>query len=142
MKITAQGRVSNIITTPGTLTFTIHFGTVASPVVLFASQALALNAVAKTNVTWWLELLFTLRANTNTTSNFMAIGTWQSEAVIGSPLPSAGGSGTLIIPASAPAVSSNFDNQAAHTIDLMATFSISNAGNSIQTHMYKVENIF
>lgn len=136
LKLTAHGRISNIVTTPGTLTFNVRFGAVT----VATSGALALNVVAKTNVSWWLKWLLTCRAIGNgTTANMMHQAIWTSESVVGSPLPSAGGAGSLMIPASAPAVGTGFDSTAAQAVDLQAQWSIANAGNSIQTHQYKLE---
>jgi hypothetical protein len=136
LKMTAQGRVSNVVTTPGTLLFQVLFG--ATAVFNNAAAAMNLNVVAKTNVTWWLEILLTCRA-IGASGNLMGIGQWTSESVVGSPAASAGGSGTLFIPPSAPAVGSNFDTTVAQTVDLQAKFSVATAGTSLQVHEYKVE---
>src|SRR5713101_5196271 len=82
--ITAHGRISNIVTTPGTLTWKVKFGSIA----VATSAALQLNAVAKTNVFWWMEWLLVARAiGITTTANFMHNGFWMSESVVGSPVP-------------------------------------------------------
>jgi hypothetical protein len=133
--VEASGRISTVVTTPGTLTFTWRLGgnLVAS------SPAFALNIVAKTNVTWWLRWAMTVRAvGTGTTANCMHTGFWASEAVIGSPLPTVGGSGVLLIPASAPAVGAGFDSTISNISDLFAAWSVANAANSIQVHQYRV----
>lgn len=135
LSLRAAGRVSNIVTTPGTLTFEVRLGSV----VAWSSGALALNIVAKTNVSWLLDLDLTFRTlGAGTAANVLGIGRFTSESVIGSPLPSAGGSGTLLLPASAPAVGTGFDNTASQTLDLFATWSIANAGNSILTHQFRL----
>jgi hypothetical protein len=129
--VEASGRIS----TPGTLTFTWRLGgnLVAS------SPAFALNVVAKTNVSWWLRWAMTARAlGTGTTANLMHMGFWKSEAVIGSPLPTVGGSGELEIPASAPAVGAGFDSTIGNISDLFAQWSVANAANSLQVHQYRV----
>lgn len=135
LRVKATGRVSNIVTTPGTLTLDIRFGAV----IVANGGAMALNVVAKTNVTWWLEWILTCRAiGGTTTANMMHTGQWVSEAVVGSPLPTAGGSGALNLPASAPAVGTGFDSTAAQTVDMFGTWSLNNA-NSIQVHQYTLE---
>jgi hypothetical protein len=131
--VRAHGRISNIVTTPGTITFKLKFGTN----IIANSGALNLNAVAKTNVSFWIDWELTLRA-VGGSANFMHMGMFTSESVVGSPANSAGGSGSLLLPVSAPAVGANFDAKASQQLDLTATWSIANAGNSIQTHMYKV----
>ena len=136
LKITAQGRISTVVTTPGTLTLDVRFGAV----IVANGGPMSLNVVAKTNVPWWLEWVLTCRAiGSGTTSNLMHQAQWQSEAVIGSPLPTVGGVGSLLIPVSAPAVGTGFDSTAAQTVDLFGTWSVANAANSIQLHQYKLE---
>lgn len=135
-RVRAAGRVSTVVTTPGTLTLDVRFGSV----IIATSPAFALNIVAKTNVSWILEWDMTCRAiGGSTSANFMHIGKWTSEAVIGSPVPGTGGSGVLLIPASAPAVGTGFDSTAAQQIDLFGTWSISNAANSILCHQFDVD---
>jgi hypothetical protein len=136
IKITAHGRISTLVTAPGTLTLDIRFGAV----IIANGGAMALNIVAKTNVPWVLEWLLTCRAiGSGTTTNMMHQGMWTSEAVIGAPLPTVGGAGSHLLPNAAPAVGTGFDGTAAQTIDLFGTWSVANAANSIQVHQYKVE---
>jgi hypothetical protein len=128
-RLGVRGRASNIVTTPGTLTFTARYGTTAIGV----SQAIQLNATAQTNVSFMLDLLFTCRAE-GSAGNFMFQG-WAESVAFGS-------GSTLqrvMIPASAPAVGGNADLSVNGFIDLMGTFSIANAGNSIQIHQYALE---
>lgn len=132
VRVTAKGRVSNIVTTPGTLTLDIGIGATN----LWTSGAMALNTTAKTNVTWILEVEMVLRTLGNgSASNFMSIGQWTSESVVGS---AAGVANTICGPASAPAVGGNFDAATANIWDLFGTWSLNNA-NSIQVHNFKIE---
>jgi len=138
LRIRASGRISTLVTSPGTMTFKVKFGSIA----VATGPAFALNAVAKTNVTWWLEWALTARTiGAATTATFMHTGQWTSEAIIGSPVPGTGGSGTLLIPASAPAVGTGFDSTSANVVDLTATWSVANAANSILLHQYACESI-
>ncbi len=143
LKITAQGRISCVVTTPGTVLYQVLFG--ATAVYNNGAAAMNLNVVAKTDVAWWLEILMTVRTmsftGTAATATLMCQGQWSSEAVVGSPLPSAGSSGTLFIPASAPAVSPTFDPTASQKIDLQAKFSVATATTAMTLHQYKVESL-
>lgn len=130
----AQGRVSNIVTTPGTLTLELRMASGAT--VIASGGAMALNTTAKTNVPWKLRWVLTCRA-AGTTGNFMHQGSWISESVVGSAAPAAGGAGTHLLPNAAPAVGSNIDTSAAQTLDLYATWSLNNA-NSIQVHQFQL----
>lgn len=135
-RIRAAGRISNIVTTPGTLTLDIR----AAGVVAFNGGAMSLNVVAKTNVTWMADIDLVVRAiGSGTNAQLFGIGKFISESVIGSPLPTVGGSGVLLMPASAPAVGTGFDSTAAVALNMFAAFSLT--GNSIQLHQFSVQRL-
>jgi hypothetical protein len=128
----ATGRVSNIVTTPGTLT--LRLNDVATVQNLAVGGAMALNAAAKTNVAWWLDWLLTVRTNDLSSGiTFMHQGRWMSESVVGA---AAGTAGTIMLPASTPVVGTGYSDPASAltTLDLTAQFSIANAGNAIRMH--------
>lgn len=134
MKITAQGRISCVVTTPGTARFQVRHAAIS----IFDTGALNLNVVAKTTVPWWLEILLTCRAiGSGTSANVFGIGQFASEAVVGAPLPSAGGNGSLLCPVGAPAVGTGFDSTIANIMDLFFTQTV--ATGSLTVHQYKVE---
>lgn len=134
LRLKAWGRISNIVTSPGTFTFDFRLG----GTVVFNGGAMALNAVAKTNVSWELEMMMKVVA-VGSAATILGVGRWISESVIGSPLPSAGGSGALMLPSSAPAVGTSFDSRGALSPDLFGTWSVNNAGNTIQLHVATLE---
>lgn len=132
IRILAHGRISNIVTTPGTLALELKFGATS----VAASGAMALNIVAKTNVPWSLEWDLTCRAvGSGSSANLMHQGRWWSESVIGAPLPSAGGVPCHMLPNSAPAVGTGFDSTSSQVVDLFGTWSLNNA-NSITCHQF------
>lgn len=135
LKVTASGRISNVVTTPGTARFDVRIG----GIVVFDSLAMNLNIVAKTNVGWWLEILMTCRAvGSGVVTTLMGQGKWASEAVIASPLPAVGGSGQFLLPiGSAPAVGNGFDNTLANAVDLFFTQTV--ATGSMTLHQYSLE---
>lgn len=139
-RVTATGRITTVVTTPGTLTLALRMGP-TSAIVAAASQAFALNIVAKTAVSWYLDLLLTVRSvGASTSATFMPMGKWASEAVIGSPLPAAGGIGTHSWQASTPVVGTGWDSTVANVVDLFATWSINNA-NSITCESFALESL-
>jgi hypothetical protein len=140
LRIRAMGRVSNVATTPGTLTLRLRLGgTGITGIVAAASSAMALNTTVKTNVTWILDWDVTMRSvGSVTTATAMHSGTWTSESAVGSP---AGAAGACAIPASAPAVGTGFDSTIANQLFLTAQFSVLTATTSIQSHSYKLESI-
>jgi hypothetical protein len=117
VKINATGRITNVVTTPGTARYDVRLG----GTVVFDTNAMPLNIVAKTNVGWWLEVMLTCRA-VGTTGNLFGQGLWQSESYIGSPAATAGGNGSIMLPYNAaPAVGANFDTTIAQTFDMFFT---------------------
>jgi len=142
IRVHAAGRVSNIITTPGTLTLDLRLGPADPPTIVVANGgAMSLNIVAKTNVPWRLTWDLTCRAIGNgTLANLMHQGEWCSESVIGSGIPTAGGAGTHLLPNAAPAVGTGFNSTVGLFMDLFATWSLNNA-NSILCHQFHVEEL-
>lgn len=135
LKVTATGRISNIVTTPGTITLDVRFG----GTVVFNGGAVSMNTTAKTNVGWTLEAWLTCRSiGASTSATMLGQGRLTSESVVGS---ASGVANTANLPASAPAVGTGFDSTAALAVDLFATFSVSNANNSIQVHQYVLESL-
>ena len=138
-RVRATGRVSTLVTTPGTLTLALRLAAVD----FFSSGAMTLNIVAQVNVNWELDVMFTVRAvGATTTANCLGQGTFRSHAVIGSPLPTVGGAGVHMLPYNAaPAAGTGFDSTAALLMDLFGTWSVNNAANSITCHQFLVEDL-
>lgn len=135
VKATLRGRISNIATTPGTLTLDMRFGAV----IISALGALNLNVAANTNASFELEILAVIRAlGTGTSANALVTARCTSRALIGSALVAAGGDQTIILPDTAPAVGTGFDSTASQLVDVFGTWSLNNA-NSIQVHQSIIE---
>lgn len=133
--IHATGRISNIVTTPGTLILRFRMGPTAN-IIASVTRAISLNIVAKTNVGWELEWYFTVRAiGAGTSCNWMHNGSFTSESIIGSP---AGASGSAALQ-DAPAVGTGFDSTVANLTSLTQQFSLT--GNSMQLHTYGLESL-
>lgn len=137
LRIKASGLVSCVVTTPGTARFDVRLGAT----VVFDSQAINLNIVAKTNVHWNLEINLVCRSiGSGTAATLAGQGWWMSEAVVGSPLPTAGGSGMVMIPYNAATVvGPGFNSTAAATLDLFHTQTV--ATGSIIVQQYTVESL-
>lgn len=132
LQLRAGGRVSNVVTTPGTLTLDVR----GQGIVVFNGQAIPLNTTAKTNVPWGLTIDMELRSvGSGTSAQFLSTGVWTSESVVGSAV---GEARSAALPVStAPAVGTGFNSGALFSLDLFATWSLNNA-NSIQTHWYEL----
>lgn len=131
--IEASGRISTLAATPGTLLFVVRAGATN----ITATPTFALNVNAKTAVTWWLRWDLTVRS-VGSAASVMNTGFWTSEAVIGSPTPAVGGSGTLLIPPTAPAAGTTFDSTVSNIIDLRAQWSVADPANQLTLHQYRL----
>lgn len=138
MAFSLGGRISTLVTTPGTLTLTLRLGSVD----VFSSGAMALNTTAQTNVHWEMIGELVVRAvGPTTVTTFMPKGCkFFSHAVIGSPAIGAGPAGCQMLPYNAaPAVGSGIDYTISQAVNVMGTWSVSNAANSIQLHAGHVD---
>lgn len=131
LHLRASGRISCVVTTPGTARFSLGIG--ANDI--FDTLAMPLNIVAKTNVGWDMEVHGTVRA-AGTTANIMWSGQWMSEASINTALPATGpGPGGQSVPYNtAPVVGANFDSTVANLLDFFFTQTV--ATGSCTLHQY------
>lgn len=133
LHLKAFGRISCVVTTPGTARFDLSAGVAGTA--FFDTLAMPLNIVAKTNVLWTLEAEGIVRAVGNAANIFWA-GKWLSEASINTAVPSTGpGPGGQNVPYNtAPVVGANFDHSVAQIIDFNFTQTV--ATGSITLHGY------
>jgi hypothetical protein len=137
-RVTASGRISSVITTPGTARFDIRIG----GVVAFDSLAILLDSVAAhTNVGWLLEVMLTCRAiGASTVTTLFGQGRWTCEDILGVPASAPKGCLTAMLPwNSAPAVGTGFDNTAANTVDMFFTQTVGTG--SMTLHQFQIEEI-
>lgn len=141
-KIEVRGAISNIVTTPGTIQFLVKMGTTASPVTVFDSGTVQLNATAHTTLPFSLDI--DLRADkdnhgSGTTTKLMGLGTLTGLmfTLTAGQTDSAQGHQTILVPQTAPALGAGFDDSIVNTPDFWAGFSISNAGNGIRIDQYR-----
>lgn len=131
------GRISCAAVTPGTARFDIDMGA-AGTTIVYDTLALNLNVTAKVTVPWIFDVTLVCRAVGNgALTTFFPTAYFASEAVVGSPLPSAGGSGLLIVPTGTPAVGAGMDNTAASALDAFFTQTV--ATGSLTVHNYIVQ---
>lgn len=135
--IRMSGRISCVVTTPGTARLDVCLGS-AGTTIVFDTLALNLNIVAKTTVPWIFDCLLVCRAvGTGTSTTFFPTAYFASEAVVGSPLPTVGGNGFLNVPVGTPAVGAGCDNSAAAPLDVFFTQTV--ATGSFTVHNYIVD---
>lgn len=139
IRIQMGGRISCVVTTPGTARLDICLGA-AGTTIVFDTLALNLNIVAKTTVPWIFECVLACRAvGAGTATTFFPLAWFASEAVVGSPLPAVGGNGFLNVPVGTPAVGAGCDNTATQILDVF--FTQTAATGSFTVHSYRVDVI-
>lgn len=135
-----MGGLSNIVTTPGTVTFQIMMGSI----VVWTSGAIQMSTTAHTLIPFNLEVM--LRVDTigsSTTAKFLGMGMLNGIMfTVGAGADSTTVVGQFPVPATAPAVGTGFDSTIANILDFWTGFSISNAGNGVQIYNYTVEQLF
>lgn len=139
IRILAHGRISTVVTTPGTLTLQLRLtDSAATTVSVFSSGAMTLNTTAQVTVPWELDVTCIARS-VGSAGTLFGFGRWCSHAVIGSAAPTAGTAGTHILPYNAaPAVGTAFDMTLENRVDLFATWSVADASNSITLHNFQL----
>lgn len=138
LRVTVQGGIGSLVTTPGTITLQCNMGAVAA----VTSGAVQLNATAHTALPFEAQCLMTCRAvGSGTSANLM--GLWRLHGVMftrtAGQTDNANIGDSLLGPATAMAVGTGFDSTAAQTVDFFAGFSISSASNTIIVQNYLVE---
>lgn len=137
LKFTMSGRISCVVTTPGTARFDFCLGS-AGTTIVFDTAAFNLNIVAKTNVPWRLEVDLVCRAvGSGTATNFFPTAVFQSEAVVGSPLTTVGGNGSLLLPTAGLAVGAGTDSTVNSAVDVFFTQTV--ATGSFTVNNYRIE---
>jgi hypothetical protein len=131
IRVQASGRISSIITTPGTARYDVRFG----GTVVFDGLAILLDTVAgHTTVGWTLDILMTCRA-IGTSGNLWGQGTWACEDILGVPATAPKGVLSAILPwNSTPAVGANFDTTVSQVVDVF--FTQTAATGSMTLHQY------
>jgi hypothetical protein len=129
LKIKVRGGLSNIVTTPGTITFQVMIGSV----VAWTSGALTINGTARTLLPFTLDLdLYVRTIGATTTATLLGMGTFSGVHLTNT-------DATINVPVTAPAAGTGFDSTAAANLDFWAGISVSNAGNGIQVQHYSVD---
>lgn len=121
------GKISNVITSPGTITLRARWGGVAGTV-LAVSDAIAQNIIAQTDDSWEAEFWITCRA-AGAAGSFLTSG----KAFFGNAVAALTGQ-VFLIPSASNAAVGSLDTTAATALSFSAKFSAS--GNSITALQY------
>lgn len=122
LRVSAFGILSNVVTTPGTLTMRLRWGGVAG-VVLAASGAMALDTTARTSYPWWLTAFVICRTQ-GATGTFMSMGAFETPDTLSST--AANLLAQLMTSAGSPAANAvvTVDTTAAKLFSVTAQFSV------------------
>lgn len=141
LQIDVAGAISNIVTTPGTVTFQVMLGSV----VAWSSGAVQLNATAHTTLPFTLSVGLTCQL-TNTSvggavAKLMGLGRLSGVmfTLTAAQVDAVNTPGTFLVPATAPALGTAFDSTVSQTLDFWVGFSINNAGNGVRVDQYDVQ---
>lgn len=145
LRISAEIGISNIVTTPGTMTFQVQVGpAVPATIAAFTTGAIQLNAIAHTTLPARLVIELTCRS----VGNGVLCQLMGQATIVGVMVTATAGQvdgvnshSILMCPATAPALGTGFDSTVANVLDLFGAFSISNAGNGMQVQQYTVESL-
>jgi hypothetical protein len=137
LRIKGCAQVSNVVTTPGTLTLDIRFGAT----VVFNGGAMQMSTTAHTTLPIWYEILLTLRA-IGTNANFMGQGICTGQPMsLTAVADSTTTVATVMMPNTTPAVGNNFDSTATQALDHFGTFSVSTSPTNITLQQFTVESM-
>lgn len=131
--------LSNIVTTPGTVTFQVMMGSI----VVWSSGAVQMTTTANTLTPLELDVVLRLDSiGSGTAAKFVATGRAVAlNLTIGSGANPTVTDTVAVLPVTAPAVGTGFDSTIANILDFWTGFSVSNAGNGIQVYDYAVEQL-
>jgi len=125
--VRASGRISTHASSPGTLTLDLRIGSVT----VFTGGASPTLATSASNVTWVYDATVTCRSiGASTSATLLGTGTLIT-AALSTTTP------IQLLPASSPAVGTGFDSTAAAVLDLFATWSAAQTGNSIRCDQFQ-----
>jgi hypothetical protein len=138
LRLHASGQISCVVTTPGTARFDMRLG----GTVIFDTGPMNLNIIAKVTLPFWFDAMVTCRA-AGAAGNFFGMGRFTSEAVIASPLATAGGVGTIVSsvsggPETLPAVGGAVNTTVSNIFDFQFTQTV--ATGSLTVHQLILES--
>lgn len=137
IRVKASGKISSVITTPGTARFKLKLGSVAA----FDSLAILLDSVAAhTDVGWKLELDLSVRV-IGSAAALIGIGTWTCEDILGVAASPPKAAAVALLPwNSAPANGTTFDSTASQQVDLTFTQTVATGSITLQTYSLEILN--
>lgn len=143
LRVRASGGISNVVTSQPTFTFQVMMGTAQpSNIIAHASQACLTTTTAHTLIPFEYEVIMRLDSEgSGTSAHFLSQGKltgimFPISGAVGDPTASVG---TIMCPATAPAVGTGWDSTVLNYLDFFVGISASSASNGIQIYQYTVE---
>lgn len=132
-----RGGCSNVVTTPGTLTYRIRMGTTTlSATAVVASRALGLDTTAQTNAAFTMDFEIVCRVG-GSSGTCLFTGEVRQFNQLAS---TAANLLPVFLPSSANAAQT-VNTTVANILSVSATFSLNTAGTNITSHEYVLESI-
>lgn len=143
LRIRASGAISNIVTAQPTFTFQVMMGPAQpSTIAVHQSQAVLTTTTAHTLIPFRYEVTMRLDSEgSGTAAKFLSLGELEGIMFVisGAVADPTAGCGTILCPATAPAVGTGFDSTVLNYLDFFVGISASSASNGIQIYKYLVE---
>jgi hypothetical protein len=141
LKYTLIGKISTVITTPGTIIHRLRWGGVAGTALATSGAYAPDPTAASTDLTFWIEWLLTCRT-AGATGTMFCVGTRQiadyDDATVTTII---GNLNMMLMPASAPAAVSSLDTTVAKALSPTVQFSVAGAGTTTTTMMAFLESM-
>lgn len=135
--IKIDASLSNIVTTPGTVTFQVMMGSI----VVLTSGAMIFNDTAHNDLPFGMDIRLTCRAIGSSTTAKLMGQMWLKGVQLtltANEVDNANLSGVFAGPKTAPALGTGFNSEIDNVLDFFTGFSISNGGNGIIIQQYSV----
>ncbi len=135
LRITLASQVSNVATTPGTLTLKVKFGST----IAFSGGAAQLSTTVHTTLPHWWDVLLTCQV-IGASAVLMGQGKSHGQMCLtsGADITT---HGTQLTPNTTPAQGTAFDSTATQVVDITATMSTTTSGTSMAGQQYVLESL-
>jgi hypothetical protein len=135
--LTVAGQISNVVTTPGTLTLDVKFGST----IVFTTGAVQMSTTVHTTLPFWWDCLLTCRSiGASTSATLMGQSKLHGQMILtsGADITT---HGTALAPNTTPAAGTGFASTSAQVVDLFATFSVNTSATNISVQQYVLESV-
>jgi hypothetical protein len=138
LKYVLWGRVSTVVTTPGTIIFRLRFGGLAGTL-LVTSKSQRPKTTVSTNMAAYVEMLVTFRRPGNAQTSGVAIA--MGSCIMGNTIGDAAAAGEAVWPDAPAEVTSGLNTDAGGALTPTVQFSVATATTAWTTHMARLEDL-